>query len=452
MVQLQTVAHWLNGLPDFSTTTSLPSPSQTNKRKAGPQAHQLQSMSPPQSEPDMDTTPTRKRPRMTGQDMDPDLTPRPQDGNTQGSAHSQSSRSTSTRSSRSLSPKKQLMSLRLKDRGLEVRQFRAGSVPEQMSELLHKMREVLHGHDILPYDRRNEILNNSYVLDGDVREWRYSFQPEGEQDTLPGRIPTIEEAGLILQLAEECHDLSYDEAGWNVEVHHRILQSVFRGRGSPKGDMFNFLIATTAHPSPTYLPQHIPAKMIDFCIYADLDQDERLREAQRELARHTSTFTINHTDFAPLQLRPIVLSIETKKPSKDLDSANLQIGSWHAAQWSFLASAVRLSLQASQDVGASQSPLEEMELVKRAEAQVNCLPFLPGVVVQGHKWSLVLSTREGQKTILWTEREFGTTQNIQDIFKIVAALRELAAWCKNVYLPWWQDNVLGGFIVGDPSG
>lgn len=73
--------------------------------------------------------------------------------------------------------------------------------------------------------------------------------------------------------------------------------------------------------------------------------------------------------------------------------------------------------------------------LRRAEAQVNRLPFLPSAVVQGHKWSLVLSTREGQKTIIWTEREFGTTQNIQDIFKIVVGLRELAAWCKNVYLP-----------------
>lgn len=342
------------------------------------------------------------------------------------------------------------MSLRLQNQ-LDVRQFRAGTAPDQMSELLHTMREVLHGHDILPYGRRDEILK--YCIDGDVREWRYSFQPEGEQDVLPGRIPAVEEAGLVLQLAEKCHDLGYDEAGWNVEVHHRILQSIFREPGSPKGDMLNCLIATTAHPSPDCLPQHIPAKMIDFCVYADLDRDERLREAQRGLARHTSTFTVNHTDFAPLQLRPIVLSIETKKPSKDLDGANLQMGSWHAAQWSFLASAVRLSIQASQDVGASQSPLEQIELVQRAEAQVNRLPFLPGVVVQGHKWSLVLSTREGQKTILWTEREFGTTQKIQDIFKIVAGLRELAAWWKNVYLPWWQDNVLRGFTpTGDPSG
>ncbi|KAH8663863.1 hypothetical protein BGZ61DRAFT_462672 [Ilyonectria robusta] len=93
------------------------------------------------------------------------------------------------------------------------------------------------------------------------------------------------------------------------------------------------------------------------------------------------------------------------------------MGSWHAAQWNFLATAVRLS---SQDGRVSKSPLEQIELVKRAEARLDQLPFLPGVVVQGHKWSLVLSTREGQKTILWTEREFGTTQSIQDIFKIVA--------------------------------
>lgn len=342
------------------------------------------------------------------------------------------------------------MSLRLKDQGLEVRQFRADTASPEMSKLLHTMREVLHGHDILPYDRRDAILNSPYCVDDVVREWRYSFQPEGENDDLPGRIPTVEEAGLILQLAEECHDLSYDEAGWNVEVHHRILESVFREPGSRKGKdgLFNFLLATTAHPTPDYLPQYMPAKMIDFCVYLDLDRDARLREAQRELARHTSNSTVNHTDFAPLQLRPIALSIETKKPNKDVDSANLQMGSWHTAQWNFLATAVRLS---SQDGRVSKSPLEQMELVKRAEARLDQLPFLPGVVVQGHKWSLVLSTREGQKTILWTEREFGTTQSIQDIFKIAAGLRELAAWCRRVYLPWWEESVLREFIPADDA-
>jgi hypothetical protein len=53
------------------------------------------------------------------------------------------------------------------------------------------------------------------------------------------------------------------------------------------------------------------------------------------------------------------------------------------------------------------------------------LPFIPGIIVQSHKWSLVLSTHEGARTVLWTEWEFGNTQSLQNAYKVVAGLREL---------------------------
>jgi hypothetical protein len=42
--------------------------------------------------------------------------------------------------------------------------------------------------------------------------------------------------------------------------------------------------------------------------------------------------------------------------------------------------------------------------------------------------------------MLWAECEIGTTQSIQGIYKIAASLRELAAWCQNVYVPWCREN------------
>ena len=142
------------------------------------------------------------------------------------------------------------------------------------------------------------------------------------------------------------------------------------------------------------------------------------------------------------------------------------MGVWHAAQWSFLTSAVAHSIWAartrpqSQSSGrgneantrANSSSAIELEVAQLSKERVRHLPSIPGVVVQGHKWSLVLSTRENERTILWTEREFGTTQSMQDIFKIVAGLRELAAWCRDIYLPWWQQNVLEGFMGNDNVG
>lgn len=53
------------------------------------------------------------------------------------------------------------------------------------------------------------------------------------------------------------------------------------------------------------------------------------------------------------------------------------MGIWHAAQWEFLIS------QAGSDA-------------------VNKLDFLPGIVVQGHIWSLVITTRNQATTVCGT--------------------------------------------------
>jgi hypothetical protein len=96
--------------------------------------------------------------------------------------------------------------------------------------------------------------------------------------------------------------------------------------------------------------------------------------------------------------------------------------------------------------GSQSSSALEDEIYRQCKERVGRLPFIPGIVVQGHKWSLVLSTHDGESITLWTEWEFGTTQSMQNIFRIVAGLRELAAWCRNVYVPWWRENLLDGFV------
>jgi hypothetical protein len=174
--------------------------------------------------------------------------------------------------------------------------------------------------------------------------------------------------------------------------------------------------------------------MVDFCLYLNTTDSYALQA----LGRRTPTLTVNHTDFAPLQLSPIVLSIETKRPGKELDAAQLQMGVWHAAQWAFLRSVIGLTPQ----------PLtaeEEVQRKQKANDVLGQLGFIPGIIVQGHRWLFVFSTLEGDKTVLWTERQFGTTQSILDTYAVVAGIRELARWVRDVYAPWFRANVLAGF-------
>jgi hypothetical protein len=59
------------------------------------------------------------------------------------------------------------------------------------------------------------------------------------------------------------------------------------------------------------------------------------------------TLTVNHTDFNPVRLYPILLSIETKKHGKEQERANLQMAVWLAAQWASLQRAALISIRAS---------------------------------------------------------------------------------------------------------
>jgi hypothetical protein len=146
-----------------------------------------------------------------------------------------------------------------------------------------------------------------------------------------------------------------------------------------------------------------------------------------------------------------MLSMETKM-RKETDKANLQTGVWLAAHWTFLAAAVCYSLKVSQVPDSQQQqPTSHsqistfMETSNAAEARVGDLPFLLGLLmVQGHKWSLVIATRDKGSTIMWTQLEFGCTETMQGTYKVFAGLQELAAWSRNVYQPWWQKNVLDG--------
>lgn len=395
----------------------------------------------------MDETPTRKRQRPLASNADTELTPRPLGGSVRSATSTSipdsapASIASSALRSRSSSPKKQLMGLRLDDDGLDLRQLDDDAAPSAATVLLSTLTEIGSGHDILPDDRRG-ILQSGALRHADVRTWRYSFKPAGDEDMLPGRIPTVEEVVLVREMARWCHDLNHEEAGWNTEVHHPILKAVFREPGQFDEGLLNATVCSSARPHSQYVPQSTPAKLVDFCIYAYLGSDAKLLAAQQALCRRMPTLSVNHTDFPLLQLRPIVLSIETKKPGKELDAAQLQIGVWHAAHWSFLKSAVGMLLQARRQTTGGLSAAERIAQAAEVETALSRLAFLPGIIIQGHRWSVVLSTREGKRTVLWVERQFGSTQSVREIYQIIAGIRELAGWCRDVYLPWYREHVL----------
>lgn len=187
--------------------------------------------------------------------------------------------------------------------------------------------------------------------------------------------------------------------------------------------------------------------MVDNCIFCSFTEDEEWTLAIKKFARMNSTQSINHTDFGPIQLSPLLLSIETEKPAAELDKAKLQIGTWHAAQWKFLAWAVGeklLQQRTAQGLGEPSTAQEQDEHRQAKVAALSALGFIPGIIISGYQWLPVLSTYDKAKktTVLCTDMAFGTTRTIKGAYAAVAGVRELTAWGRDVYLPWFKEHVL----------
>ena len=99
---------------------------------------------------------------------------------------------------------------------------------------------------------------------------------------------------------------------------------------------------------------------------------------------------------------PIRISIETKQQHRTGDAAELQISTWHMEQWEMLS---QMAIPLSGGLGG--------------------YAFLPGVILSGHDWYLVVRMREREKTILWNDVLFGLSRSVVGSYKIIRGLQDL---------------------------
>ncbi|KPM42100.1 hypothetical protein AK830_g4454 [Neonectria ditissima] len=442
------ITSWLEDLPDLVNHPCKGS----HKRKLAAATNESEQLtSPPASNQtdinnnrEMASTPNKRRRHEydgSGAALDADATPRPgaRTAPSSSASLSQSLSASSSVASGASSPKKQMMRLQLSESGVEFKALSVDSCPELARHLISSMDDIGRGHDILEDSEKSHIMHELEARHLNLSRWRYSFQPAGQVDALPGRTPTFREVERIWNKAKECQEYSHEETSWNSQVQLRLLESIFENDVGERCDLFGAMSCTTARPHRQFKLSSSPIKMVDICVYASLDKDDAISTAIAEFSRTTPTETVNHTDFMPISARPLVLSIETKKPGVHWDTAQLQVGVWHASQWGFLQWAVGQKLQRAQGVPEEDG---RVEFEAKRRAILSSLGFIPGVIVQGHEWNLVLSTYENGKTKLWTKCQFGTTKDYLDIYAAATGMRQLAAWARDVYLPWFKVNVL----------
>ncbi|KAK7397873.1 hypothetical protein QQX98_012762 [Neonectria punicea] len=153
MRDTQKILAWVQSLPEQPADgETVPSPTIATKRKA----HQLDS--PPVSINVM-LTPRKRRIGATEALFDPDTTPRPKTRSVPSSTSTQSvvSDTDSVRSGAS-SPKKQMMSLRLSDSGVERQSLNISTVPDVAKALFKTIRQIGRGRRLLPDAMRPVIV------------------------------------------------------------------------------------------------------------------------------------------------------------------------------------------------------------------------------------------------------------------------------------------------------
>ncbi|PNP52162.1 hypothetical protein THARTR1_07371 [Trichoderma harzianum] len=383
------------------------------------------------------------------------------------------SRSRAGSASRSSSPKKQMMSSSLDD-ALVYTELVIDTVPMAAKKLYETLEDLSENKNTLPRGFQQAIAQQQAIIQQRAaalqqtttqpqampqmqkyqnkidayEKLKSCCRPESAPvDNLPGRIPSLDEMDEIVRKAVQVATRGDNESRWNGAVNLRLLDMIFEDPLTGPISEFGATDCTTAQLHKEFRPVASTARMVDDCIFCSFADNKEWTSAIKKFAHMNPAQSINHTDFVSIQYEPLLLSIETKKPAAELDKAKLQIGIWHAAQWNFLEWAVGEKLLQQRIAQGLDEPATAQDVEEFKEAKVaalSALGFIPGIIVSGYRWVSVLSTydRDKKTTILWTDTAFGTTRTIKGAYAAVAGVRELTAWGRDVYLPWFKEHVL----------
>ncbi|KAF4885553.1 hypothetical protein CGCF415_v015357 [Colletotrichum fructicola] len=416
------------------------------------------------------TSPDPKRLRVGGPGIDPDATPRgPRtqpinaeiaENDTESAASSDTGRVSNTalsvcsqtslakssgskKRSRQSSPRKQAALMEIEDIA-ETTTFTGRVAPPEQLKALNDRLERLNGtgkgilsrstkasiqeakEDIETQNLFEKVVDDFFEPDQTPSQSSIASVITRTADEL-GPTPSVSDVMLIWSNAEDCRHFKHFESQWNCAVHHLVLQTAFR---DSKHLGFCSIAGAQIHPdyNQTGKRSHYNRK-VDFCVF--LKQDT---PALRVAARTSPINSVNHTDYPALLSRPIFFSIETKDSGDKWVDATNQVTAWLVAQWDFLDDQVLRAQGVDTSKGSRPTT---------SAAALSGLVFLPGIIVQGHNWHFVAVTRSADgRTRYWENTLIGTTQSIEGIYKVVAALQMLGCWAQEVYWPWLQRAVL----------
>jgi hypothetical protein len=178
-------------------------------------------------------------------------------------------------------------------------------------------------------------------------------------------------------------------------------------------------------------------------------RQESVQDVISHCRRDLPESVFNFTDATPLAHRPIAFSIETKKPSAGFDGAKLQLGIWQNAHWTFLRHLAQIAGErctaAEKTAAVGPETVTSTGDESTAQKAFDLPTFIPGIIIQGHFWHLIITTPQDRKIMVWQSIGIGNTQSTKGIYQIVCILHLLKQWVKVTYWPLVWEMVRAGW-------
>lgn len=284
-----------------------------------------------------------------------------------------------------------------------------------------------------------------------------------EQPAL-ARIP-IEAVLDLYEEATECYVNRYAESAWSTHVHYPLFKLALPKRdehlnmirpiswyaldripGCPSGacySIMNFATNLESLYNTVRLPVYSltittftpPATSLTFAFTSihRLSATTPMDDTVTRTRRNRPEQSINHTGYAPLRHRPIVLSAKSQEPGGKMLDAELQVGVWQAAHWSLLEELVGVREAEEREEKKKKKDAEELLIPRRTGTATTTTPeqlpkepspglqkaaggtsegerdttidrqklpdFLLALIIQGHDWHFVVTTRDAGSTV-----------------------------------------------------
>jgi hypothetical protein len=168
-----------------------------------------------------------------------------------------------------------------------------------------------------------------------------------------------------------------------------------------------------------------------------VDQGSEISQIIDDVRNILPEASFNHTNMSSLCDKPIAISIETKKTGEDWEKAKLQMEVWMAAHWQFLRNLIKLRQRAAKELSSIRQA--EGDLTSNPEKTWQLPDFMPGIIVQGDDWHLIITTPEGEKTIFWQKKSLGNTSGSKEIYQLICNLQLLRQWALDRYWAWLRE-------------